>query len=167
MSFGRELDFKVGNGFFRRIWVSSPASTKSADGLGPLFNARSCQSCHIKDGRGHAPSANWPEDGAVSMFLRLSIPPQNREHRRKIAENLLKNIPDPTYGIQLQDLSTQNQYDSGRGVIGVYDVKDNYRLLETIPSHGIGSYEIKLLSEEKILVVANGGILTHPETGRQ
>ena len=50
MSFERELDFKIGNAFFKRIWVSSPASTTSSDGLGPLFNARACQRCHIKDG---------------------------------------------------------------------------------------------------------------------
>ena len=32
-----------------------PSSTKSSDGLGPLYNARACQSCHLKDGRGHPP----------------------------------------------------------------------------------------------------------------
>ena len=53
MAFERELDFKVGNGFFKRLWVTAPASTQSADGLGPLYNARSCQRCHLKDGRGH------------------------------------------------------------------------------------------------------------------
>jgi CxxC motif-containing protein (DUF1111 family) len=43
MSFERELDFKVGNGLFRKLWVTAPASTRVSDGLGPLFNARSCQ----------------------------------------------------------------------------------------------------------------------------
>src|SRR3546814_9929822 len=57
MSFKRELDFKIGNGLFRRLWVTSPSSTTSADGLGPLFNARSCQRCHLKDGRGHPPTS--------------------------------------------------------------------------------------------------------------
>src|SRR3546814_942606 len=49
MSFKRELDFKIGNGLFRRLWVSSPSSTTSADGLGPLFNARSCQRCRSEE----------------------------------------------------------------------------------------------------------------------
>jgi len=79
MSFERELDFKIGNGLFKRLWVSSPSSTTSADGLGPLFNARSCQRCHLKDGRGHPPASR--EDSAISMFLRLSIPPQDEEQR--------------------------------------------------------------------------------------
>ena len=47
MAFHRQLDFKVGDGIFRKLWVSAPSSTVSSDGLGPLFNARSCQSCHL------------------------------------------------------------------------------------------------------------------------
>ncbi|MEM9844572.1 MAG: di-heme oxidoredictase family protein, partial [Pseudomonadota bacterium] len=53
ISFEDQLDFKVGNGLFKKLWVSSPSSTLASDGLGPLYNARSCQRCHIKDGRGH------------------------------------------------------------------------------------------------------------------
>ncbi len=58
---------------FRKLWVSSPASTEASDGLGPLFNARGCQNCHLKDGRGHPPMG--ADDDGVSMFLRLSVPP--------------------------------------------------------------------------------------------
>ncbi|MFZ2019323.1 MAG: hypothetical protein WAU90_11710, partial [Methyloceanibacter sp.] len=43
MDFKRELDFKVGNGIFRKNWVSAPSSTDASDGLGPLFNSRACQ----------------------------------------------------------------------------------------------------------------------------
>ena len=56
MTFERQLDFKVGDGIFRKQWVSAPSSTESSDGLGPLFNARSCQNCHLKDGRGRPPA---------------------------------------------------------------------------------------------------------------
>ena len=48
-------DFHLGNALFRKLWVSAPSSTQASDGLGPLFNARSCQSCHVRDGRGHPP----------------------------------------------------------------------------------------------------------------
>ncbi|MCG8122835.1 MAG: DUF1513 domain-containing protein, partial [Candidatus Thiodiazotropha taylori] len=34
-------------------------------------------------------------------------------------------------------------------------------------SHGIGPHELKLLNDDKTLVVANGGILTHPDSGRK
>ncbi|EJK78626.1 di-heme oxidoredictase family protein, partial [Rhizobium sp. AP16] len=53
----REENFHLGNALFRKLWVSAPSSTQASDGLGPLFNARSCQSCHIRDGRGHPPDA--------------------------------------------------------------------------------------------------------------
>jgi CxxC motif-containing protein (DUF1111 family) len=101
----QRLDFFVGNGFFRRLWVSAPASTTSADGLGPLYNARGCQNCHLKDGRGHTPTANWPDDNAVSMFLRLSVPPRTPEEIALIAGHRVNVIPDPTYGGQLQDFA--------------------------------------------------------------
>lgn len=102
-----EARFKVGNAVFRKLWVSAPSSTKSSDGLGPIYNARGCQNCHLKDGRGHPPTANWPDDTAVSMFLRLSIPPQTDEHRKLLQERRAKAIPEPTYGGQLQNVSVQ------------------------------------------------------------
>lgn len=114
LSFEQELDFRVGNGIFKKIWVSAPASTKSSDGLGPVFNAKSCQRCHLKDGRGHPPSANWPDDTAVSMFLRLSIPPQNQTDRDSLATRKINAIPEPTYGGQLQDFAIQGHHPEGR-----------------------------------------------------
>jgi len=112
MPFEREINFKVGNGFFKRMWVSAPSSTQAADGLGPIYNARSCQRCHLKDGRGHPP--NGPEDNAVSMFLRLSIPPQNEQQRRQLNEHRANVIPEPTYGGQLQDFAIQGHKAEGR-----------------------------------------------------
>ena len=43
-------DVILGRALFKRMWAQSPASTQTADGLGPLFNARACSVCH-KDGR--------------------------------------------------------------------------------------------------------------------
>lgn len=103
LDFEGEQNFKLGNGLFRKIWVASPASTRASDGLGPLFNARSCQRCHLKDGRGHPP--NGPEDSAVSMFLRLSIPPQTDDEKVATESGRVPRIPEPTYGGQLQDLA--------------------------------------------------------------
>ena len=118
LTFAKEFDFKIGNALFRKLWVSAPASTRSSDGLGPLYNARSCQRCHLKDGRGHPPEANWPDDNAVSMFLRLSVPPQSEAEHRLLAEGRQNVIPEPTYGTQLQDLAIQGQAGEGRMHIG-------------------------------------------------
>ena len=114
MSFERQLDFRVGNGIFKKVWVSAPASTTASDGLGPLFNARSCQRCHLKDGRGHPPAGNWPADNATSMFLRLSVPPRTAEERELLASRRAKVIPEPVYGGQLQDLAVQGHAAEGK-----------------------------------------------------
>jgi CxxC motif-containing protein (DUF1111 family) len=112
MPFERELDFKVGNGLFRKLWVSSPSSTLVSDGLGPLYNSRGCQSCHLKDGRGHPPEG--PDDDAVSMFLRVSVPATDEADIAEIEAFLLslgdetpRTAPDPVYGGQLQDFAVQ------------------------------------------------------------
>lgn len=98
MSMTRRLDFSVGNSFFRNPWVVAPASTDARDGLGPLFNTNSCQGCHLKDGRGHAPpSIDMP---SVSLFLRLSVPADPEHDADLLREHGLK--PAPVYGGQLQ-----------------------------------------------------------------
>ncbi|WP_245263191.1 di-heme oxidoredictase family protein [Azorhizobium doebereinerae] len=45
------LDIRIGKALFERAWVPAPSSTKADDGLGPLFDARSCASCHPADRR--------------------------------------------------------------------------------------------------------------------
>ena len=110
MSFERELQFKVGNGLFRKDWVSAPSSTTASDGLGPLFNSRACQACHLKDGRGHPPESG---EAAVSMFLRLSIPPQTAADREALASRRVAVIGEPTYGTQLQAFSIQGHLAEG------------------------------------------------------
>ena len=109
MPFASEMTFKLGNALFRKTWVASPSSTLASDGLGPFYNARACQDCHLKDGRGHPPEG--PEDGRVSMFLRLSIP--GGPDPEGISE-WLATQPDPVYGGQLQDLAAPGHAAEGR-----------------------------------------------------
>ena len=61
---------------------------------------------------------------------------------------------------------TANDIDRQQGVIQVLDAKHHYQLVNEFSSGGIGPHEIRLLGDNKTLVVANGGILTHPESGR-
>ncbi|WP_374306208.1 di-heme oxidoredictase family protein [Methylocella sp.] len=49
-----DLDLAIGRALFRRAWAPAPASTRADDGLGPLFDARSCASCHPGTGRAAA-----------------------------------------------------------------------------------------------------------------
>lgn len=75
----QKLDFTLGQAMFERLWVSAPSSTQAADGLGPLFNARSCAQCHVRNGRGR---------------------PQNADGKAHVS--LVFHLDDPVYGQQLQ-----------------------------------------------------------------
>ncbi|KJF68950.1 di-heme oxidoreductase family protein [Rhizobium nepotum] len=114
MTFERKQDFKLGNALFQKLWVSSPSSTQASDGLGPLYNARSCQTCHVKDGRGRPPRAG---EDAVSMFLRLARPAHSEAERAAIARHEVLNFPDETYGRQLQNLAIPGLAAEGKPLV--------------------------------------------------
>ncbi len=82
--------FAVGNAFFRENWVAAPSSTEGRDGLGPLFNARSCSGCHFRDGRGRPPPE--PGGGPGGFLVRIAVPDGPGGAR-----------PHPLYGSQIQD----------------------------------------------------------------
>jgi CxxC motif-containing protein (DUF1111 family) len=111
MPLSRRLDFSVGNSFFRNPWVIAPSSTAARDGLGPLFNTNACQNCHIKDGRGHPPEPGHVNQ--VSMLVRLSIAPR-ADGSDAEALRVHGNVPEPTYGLQLQDFAVANLAAEGR-----------------------------------------------------
>lgn len=65
----------------------------------------------------------------------------------------------------------ENDYDNARGVIGVYAVADGFKRVDEWDSHGVGPHQIALLpskspTDEPIMVVANGGLETHPDYPR-
>lgn len=64
--------------------------------------------------------------------------------------------------------ATENDYEAGRGVLGVYDASDagGYKRLAEFSTAGIGPHEVVLMPDGKTLCVANGGILTHPDYGK-
>lgn len=80
LDFNLDAIFKQGNFLFR----------SELKGIGPLLNNRSCQGCHIKDGRGNPPLN--PQETFSSMLLKFSL--------GNDADN--KPIPDPVYGTQYQ-----------------------------------------------------------------
>lgn len=105
LSASRKGDFFVGNAFFKQPWVVAPASTDSRDGLGALFNVAACQSCHIKDGRGHAPMSS--DDDADSLLIRLAMPATTEKLRKQLQQSMIEKVAHPMYGGQLQDRGIQ------------------------------------------------------------
>lgn len=63
-------------------------------------------------------------------------------------------------------LCSENAYATGQGVIGIYRAKQNFQRDGEFASHGIGPHQLGLLSDTETLVVANGGIRTHPDMPR-
>ena len=105
ISASRKGNFFIGNAFFKQPWVVAPASTDSRDGLGVLFNVAACQSCHIKDGRGHAPM--HADDNADSLLIRLALPATTEEQKQQLKASKIEKIAHPAYGGQLQDRGIQ------------------------------------------------------------
>lgn len=64
--------FFIGNAFFNSSWIVAPASAGARDGLGPLFNARSCDACHNNDGRGRPPETD--DERLISLVIQFATP---------------------------------------------------------------------------------------------
>ncbi len=108
-------DFTLGKSFFNVNWVSAPASTAGRDGLGPTFNAQSCASCHVKDGRAAPPDADQPL--RPGLLLRLSSP--------QTAAGALPH-PAAAYGGQLQDRANLGIPTEGRLLITLTERTGRY-----------------------------------------
>ncbi|MFG1391442.1 di-heme oxidoredictase family protein [Xanthobacter agilis] len=81
------LDVQIGKALFKRPWTPAPTTTEADDGLGPLFDARSCASCHPGSGRAAAAfDATGQVDGR-GMVLMIGQP---------------DGAADPVYGRRLQ-----------------------------------------------------------------
>ena len=82
----------LSNSLFRKSWRPAPSATTASDGLGPLYNARSCADCHFRDGRGRPPNTG---ERALSLLLRLAP-------------------ADPIYGRQLQNNAVDGHQPEGQ-----------------------------------------------------
>jgi CxxC motif-containing protein (DUF1111 family) len=94
LSTARSDLFFVGNSFFRTNWVIAPSSTTGRDGLGPLFNAIGCSSCHLRDGRGRPPIAAGEKPASLLFKIFTSG-----------VDAVGEPLPDPAYGDQVQNFA--------------------------------------------------------------
>ena len=106
--------FFAGNAFFNTNWVSASSTVDGRDGLGPLFNARSCSTCHFKDGRGRPPS---PGEIPTGLLFRLSIP--------GLGENG-GPLPEPVYGNQVSVRALPGRKPEARVTVRLEEVSGAY-----------------------------------------
>ncbi len=109
LSSERRRAFFVGNAFFNENWVTAPASAESHDGLGPLFNARSCSGCRLQGRPQRSPPAGQPMS---TMLLRVSLP---------VPDVHGAPLPDPVYGDQIQGARDPSDRTRGRRLRGLRD----------------------------------------------
>nr|WP_298379633.1 DUF1513 domain-containing protein [uncultured Halomonas sp.] len=62
--------------------------------------------------------------------------------------------------------ATANRFESTEGIIQVFDAPRDYALVKELPLDGIGPHELRLHPDGDTLIVALGGIETHPDYGR-
>jgi hypothetical protein len=63
--------------------------------------------------------------------------------------------------------ATENDFESARGVLGIYDATKGYQRIGELDTAGIGPHEVVRVPGSSLLVIANGGIQTHPDNGRE
>jgi CxxC motif-containing protein (DUF1111 family) len=161
-AFGRSLsnlpveslrDFAYGNRVFNTSWVTAPASVADFDGLGPLFNRASCTGCHVRDGRGRAPSE--PGGRLDSALVRLSYASAPGDRPK----------PHPIYGSQLQDKAILGHRPEARVVVRYDEVKVRYpdgeqrrlsRPRVLISDHSAGASSAGLLTSFRVAPAVHG-----------
>ena len=147
LSIDTKLDFEIGKAIFDKIWVFAPSSTTASDGLGPLYNARSCVRCHKGNGRGIIEGSN---SSSPALFLRLSIPPTTEHHLKLLASGKFGFIPEPVYGKQLQTFAYPGGQAEGQLKVQYHSVLLNIK-------DGSSTTQVELLNPEyKILDAAYG-----------
>ncbi len=90
-----QLDPAMGKALFERQWVAAPSSTQSDDGLGPIYDARSCSACHAGGGAGALLPQPMIGTGIVTRLGNAY------------------GTPDPVYGFQLQTKALPGQVPEG------------------------------------------------------
>ncbi|MDR9763686.1 DUF1513 domain-containing protein [Rhizobium redzepovicii] len=62
--------------------------------------------------------------------------------------------------------ASENDFDGNRGMIGIYDAGNRFTRIGEYETYGIGPHDMTVSDDGGLLIVANGGIETHPDFGR-
>lgn len=117
--------FAQGLDLFYRRWVRGPAPPPALAGLGPLYNALSCQQCHLNDGRGRS-----PERDGFSPGFALKLEPAHPAYGQQVQDRALGGErPDGGVGVNWRYIYR------GLGASGVAKLRrPEWRLVG--PAHG-------------------------------
>lgn len=125
-------------------------------------------------GRGHAAAGHPNRPEAVAFARRPGTFAMVLDCARGTLTTTLVTPPERHFyghGVFSEDgsrlFTTENAFEIGEGRIGIWAADDGYRRIGEFWSGGVGPHDIARLPGSDMLVVANGGIDTHPDTGRE
>ncbi|MDP8034504.1 di-heme oxidoredictase family protein [Pasteurella atlantica] len=95
LDYDEEDLFTIGRSFFTIPWVAAPSATTARDGLGPLFSANTCVSCHGKRNFGYIKN----EQGHINRALAFKF--VNLSKTYDFNQTFKAQYTDPIYGGQL------------------------------------------------------------------
>jgi CxxC motif-containing protein (DUF1111 family) len=141
-----EIDiFVLGKSFFTTPWVEAPSATTARDGLGPLFSANTCVSCHPENAKGSV----YNKKGHISRSLvtRLSI-------NHKNTNSTIGFNPEPIYGSQLSINATYGVPYEGkpsRSYVDKIVLLKNREVILQQPIYGVTDLQYGPLSKDVVI----------------
>lgn len=155
-------------------WLSAQGRNKEQYSIGWISPGEKDYSKALSSFRGHGLCQNPVKPNHVVMFSRRPGTHGIRFDTQTNKINATFHSNEDRYmqghGCYSADgkllFCTESSISSGEGKITVRDAETLERVNE-FNSYGIGPHEIKLMPDGQTLVVANGGLLTHPDTGRK
>ncbi|MDP3526327.1 MAG: DUF1513 domain-containing protein [Hoeflea sp.] len=155
------------------LFAAAYMDPQGAYGVAILDGAGAIVSTHLLPGRGHGFASSARADFLVAFARR----PGNFAvalHKLSAAAPVAFHTPADRHfyghGVFSADgrvlFAAENAFETGEGVIGLYDATSGFTRIREFLTHGIGPHEIVLMPDGKTLCVANGGIRTHPDQGR-
>ena len=156
-------------------WLVSTCNDQQGQTMAAAINSQGeIVSCVKLPARCHDSLALPKKPGHALVFCRR--PDRFALEIDFINGDIINNIPSQAdshfygHGVLSKDgqylYTTENLYDKKRGLIVVRDAH-NYQVLDRFDSGGVGPHELALMPDGKTLVIANGGIETHPNRPRK
>lgn len=128
---------------------------------------------HALPARGHDVIMH-PENGTLVVFARrpgsfaVALDPANRDDSTTILSPANRHFYG--HGCFSEDgqllYATENDFENALGKIGIYDATDTYRRIGEFEAYGVGPHDMELMPDGHTILVANGGIETHPDFSR-
>ena len=156
------------------LWLSAQGRHQDQYSLGWINPMRNDTQRVLSNFRGHGLCLNPINPEQVVMLAR-------RPGLEGIAIDLKTNKPQQVFQCSKNHhmqghacfshdgqylFSSESNYKTGQGKVVVRETT-NFKQVHEFSSHGIGPHELLMMPNSEHLVIANGGLLTHPDSGRK